>query len=372
MFASSTAKLYLLPLYAKENGLGHEQIGLLFSAAAVASALFSLPAGMVVDRIGKTLVLCLSVGTMAASQVAMSLTTRFEFLLVWQFLGGFGISASMATLMATLADIVPSDRLGRSMGSLTFANQIGYLLGPALAAIALSWISLRMALAGSAVLACVALPMALSTRSPRSVTQQNQNMRRDLALLVQQPVLYSLVLALFAATLLWGTLEAYLPLLGKESMGLSNMEIGVMMSAQALVNGTSRIPSGRIIDHLRERRTLVVACTLAYAAVVASVPQLHGILAACVVSFSVALIATGFVALAASFAELATPSTKGTTMGVYVAVLYTGLAAGPAIFGSWIESKGFGVGFVLCCSVASILAVASYGLSYYEKGGNCQ
>ena len=81
----------------------------------------------------------------------------------------------------------------------------------------------------------------------------------------------------------------------------------------------------------------------------------------------VAFIATGFVALAASFAALATPSTKGTTMGVYVGVLYTGLAAGPAIFGSWIEAKGFGAGFGLCAATAAALAIIAFVLSFRER-----
>jgi DHA1 family multidrug resistance protein-like MFS transporter len=298
----------------------------------------------------------------------MSSTTEFTLLLIWQFLGGIGISASMATLMATLTDLVPPDRLGRSMGSLTFSNQVGYLLGPALAAVALNWTSLTAALAGSAILACFALPLSLTIRSPRIVTRPTQDIRADLTVLLKQPALYSLVVALFAATLLWGTLEAYLPLLGKESMGLSTIEIGFMMSAQALINGGSRMPSGRIIDRMKDRRALIAGCTLGYATAVMCVPQLGGATAAFVVCISVALIATGFVALAASFAELATPNTKGTTMGVYVAVLYTGLAAGPALFGSSIETKGFGVGFLVCGAVASLLAMVAFGLSYRERG----
>lgn len=366
MFASSTAKLFLLPLYAREAGFGHDEIGLLFSAGAVASALFALPAGIIVDRLGKMVMLGVATIAAISSNLAMSLTIRFEYMLLWQFIGGFGVSASMATLMAALAEVVPASHLGRSMGTLTLSNQIGYLAGPALAAISLNWLTLQNALAGSAILACMGLPLAFFTRRIADGEARRTDVASDLTSLAKRPNLASLVLALFAATLLWGTLEAYLPLLGKESMGLDNSQIGFMMSMQALMNGGSRIPSGWLIDRLTKRHLLIVLCILGYAGAVTFVPTLAGLYAASLVCTSVILIATAFVALSSSFAELAVARTKGTAMGLYVAVLYTGLAAGPAIFGRIIEAKGFGIGFFCCAATAASLAIVALALWRYE------
>ena len=54
------------------------------------------------------------------------------------------------------------------------------------------------------------------------------------------------MLAMFGATIVWGTVQAYLPLFGKEALGLSGPAIGYLLAVQAVFNGLSRVPGGRI------------------------------------------------------------------------------------------------------------------------------
>ncbi|MEH2504375.1 hypothetical protein V1290_003186 [Bradyrhizobium sp. AZCC 1578] len=56
-------------------------------------------------------------------------------------------------------------------------------------------------------------------------------------------------------------------------------------------------------------------------------------------------------------------------MGLYVAVLYTGLAANPAFFGRIIGAKGFGSGFLCCAATAASLAIVALALWRYEAQG---
>lgn len=95
--------------------------------------------------------------------------------------------------------------------------------------------------------------------------------------------------------------------------------------------------------------------------------------AAILLILSVMAIATAFVALATSFGRLGRIETKGTTMGLYVAILYAGLATGPALFGRAIETSGFAVGFAWCAGTAVVLAVAAavahrFVESHQERG----
>ena len=46
-------------------------------------------------------------------------------------------------------------------------------------------------------------------------------------------------------------------------------------------------------------------------------------------------------------------------MGLYVAILYAGLASGPALFGQTIDTSGFVVGFAWCGGTAAALAIAA-------------
>lgn len=368
VFTTITARGFLLPLYATDLGMDRAQVGLLFSAFALAAMLLSLPVGMLADRLGAALVFPCAIALLVISQVALGLTTRFELLLIWQFVGGAGCSGSVATLMAILANSVLSSRTGRAMGSFTLANQFGYLLGPALAGVGLYWLPLRVELVGSTIFCAGALAlsplMGLRRSGHRRVVRLNGELRRCL----RMPAFYALAAALVAAAMLWGTVEAYLPLMGRTSMGLTNVQIGLVIAGQAFINGMSRVPSGWLVDRVRDRSPLIALCTIGYALTVAAIPQLSGVWAAALVMFSVAFVATAFVGLAASFAELARPEGRGIMMGIYVSTLNLGLAAGPAAFGTAVEAYGFGEGLALCSIAASLLAIIALGVSRIRIG----
>jgi MFS family permease len=368
MFAATTARLFLLPLYGSAIGLDRAQIGWLFSSYTLAACLLSLPAGILVDRAGKTFVLWFSVLVTAITQVAIIWTTWFPALLLLQFVGGLGMSASMATLMAALSESVPEARLGRAMGWLTFSNQTGYLAGPAISALGLYFLSIHGVLTASALLCLAAAPLLLNARFPAKPRKDRRPIWADIAHLGKEPTLVPLVVAMFAATLLWGTLEAYLPLLGRDNMGLSNIEIGLVMAIQAAVNGLSRVPIGRFIDRVQHRNLLVAGGTILYALMIVVLPHLRGLPAAILLILSVIAIATAFVALATSFGQLGRAEAKGATMGLYVAILYAGLATGPALFGRTIETSGFVVGFAWCGGTAAALAIAAAVARWLVEG----
>ena len=368
MFAATTARLFLLPLYGSAIGLDRAQIGWLFSSYTLAACLLSLPAGIIVDRAGKTCVLWFSVLVTAITQVAIIWTTWFPALLLLQFVGGLGVSASMATLMTALSESVPEAQLGRAMGWLTFSNQTGYLSGPAVSALGLYFLSIRGDLVASALLCLAAIPLLLIARFPAKPWKDRRPIWVDIAHLGKEPALAPLVLAMFAATLLWGTLEAYLPLLGRDNMGLSNIQIGLVMAMQATVNGLSRVPIGRFIDRIQRRNLLVAGGTILYALMMVVLPHLRGLPAAIFLILSVIAIATAFVALATSFGRLGRPEARGATMGLYVAILYAGLASGPALFGQTIETSGFVVGFAWCGGTAAALAIAAAVARWLVEG----
>src|SRR5207249_4892860 len=79
-------------------------------------------------------------------------------------------------------------------------------------------------------------------------------------------------------------------------------------------------------------------------------------------TLTVPVLATVYLALGVVFVGLSTVETRGVAMGLYGVVLYTGLGAGPAIFGPVMERGGYGAGFtawVPRCSLRSALARAS-------------
>src|SRR5260370_38229937 len=66
-----------------------------------------------------------------------------------------------------------------------------------------------------------------------------------------------MTVGLVAATLVWGTVGAFLPIFGKEALHLPGSQVGLLLALQAVANGLSRIPGGRLVDRARERWPIV-------------------------------------------------------------------------------------------------------------------
>src|SRR5260370_7521878 len=79
------------------------------------------------------------------SQIAAAATTTVFPLFVWQIVGGLGAGAQQAALFSAVTESVKSGRLGRAMGWLTIAMQVGFFVGPSVAGLLLTRLYTRPA-----------------------------------------------------------------------------------------------------------------------------------------------------------------------------------------------------------------------------------
>lgn len=357
IFAALAVRGFALPLRVSELGGDKVEVGLLFSIGTVTAAGLSLPAGFLADRFGKRRMLLWAILVGGVSQVGMGVAHTVAPLFLWQALAGAGIAAGQAALMSSLADIVPSARLGRAIGWLTLAFQVGFLTGPALAGISLQWLSLQAALTISSVLFGLALAMTLTSVPATPGRDVGWNLIGPLRTIAGHRAFAAASVGMLGATVVWGTLQAYLPLFGKEQLGLPAAQIGYMVAIQAVANGLARIPGGRIVDRLPRRGLLIGVGLGAYALSLAVLPHLTGFWSATLLlAVSVPVLATVYLALGVVFANLATPDTRGVAMGLYGFVLYIGLGFGPVVFGTVMARSGYLAGFTACAVTGLLLA----------------
>jgi MFS family permease len=362
IFAAFAVRAFALPLRVVELGGDKVTVGLLFSVGTVTAAGLSLPAGFIADRFGKRTLLLLSIGIGGLSQLGMGVASSVPPLFVWQALAGVGAAGAQAALMSTLVDVVPSARVGRAMGWLTLAFQVGFLTGPALAGMSLHWIDLGTALAVSTALFALALAMTLGIRATPG-REVGWNLIEPLRAIAGSRAFAVATVGMLGATVLWGTLQAYLPVFGKEQLRLSPEQIGYMIAIQAVANGLARIPGGRIVDRLPRRGLLVAVGLGIYAVAIAVLPHLSGFWATTLLlTISVPVLATVYIALGVVFSNLSTAETRGVAMGVYGSVLYLGLGFGPAIFGTIMEHSGYLAGFTACAATGLLLAALTAAL----------
>ena len=357
-FAAIAARGLLVPLYAYDLGASRFEVGALFSVGTFAAALLSLPSGLLLDRVGARTLLWTSLILSAGSQLATATTTTVLPLFVWQVVGGLGAGAQQASLFSSVTESVPANRLGRSMGWLTFSMQAGFFLGPTIAGLMVAAIPHpRIVIAITTTLLLFAVPGAIVAPATRQ-TQGRFDLVTPVRALFSQPAFVPVVIGLVSATLVWGTVGAFLPIFGREALGLPSSQVGFLFALQAVANGVARIPGGRIVDWAPRRWPIVFAGTVVWSLATIVLGHLHGFVAPAVLMIvATPFMATGFVAVGVVFGNLSAASTRGVTMGFYGTVLFLALAVGPLLFGPIIQSSGYAAGFTACAAVSIALAL---------------
>ncbi|HYL07020.1 MAG TPA: MFS transporter [Candidatus Udaeobacter sp.] len=358
VFATIGARGLTVPLYAHQLGANRFEVGALFAVSTIAAAALSLPSGVLVDRFGARTLLGISLVITAGAFVATALTSTVPPLFAWQVLTGLAAGIQQAALFSAVTESVSRSRLGRAMGWLTLSMQVGFFVGPAAAGIALSWIDLRADIALTTVALLLTVPGAIATSNTTQRSGAGLSIRGPLRALMSQPAFAQVTVGLIGVTLMWGTLGAFLPVFGKEALRLPSSQVGYLLALQAVVNGASRIPAGRLVDAVHERWRIVAAGGVVWSVAAVVLSHTTGFLApALVLMIGTPFMAAAFVTIGVIFGELSSHSTRGVTMGMYGTVLFAGLSAGPLLFGPIVQNAGYAAGFTACSIAAVALLV---------------
>ena len=362
-FAALAARGLLVPLYAHDLGADRFTVGALFSVSTLAAAVTSLPSGLLVDRFGARALLWWSTVLFAASQFAVALTSNVPLLFAWQVAGGLAAGAQNATLFSAVTESVSANRLGRAMGWLTFSMQAGFFLGPTVGGLALAWVDVRTDVAVTTALLLFTLPGTLAATQTRE-SDRGFALVAPLRALFGQRAFLPLVIGLVGATLVWGTVSAFLPIFGREALRLPSSQVGYLLAVSAVANGLARIPAGRIVDRARHRWPIVLVGVIGWSAAAVILGHLTGFVApAILMVLATPFMAVAYVAIGTVFGNLSAASTRGVTMGAYGTVLFLALGTGPLVFGPLVQSAGYAAGFTACAVVAMALALVMAALN---------
>jgi len=186
--------------YAREQfHLSGTMAGLLPFFGFVAFALVSVPAGVLVDRIGKVRMLGAGLVLVLAGELIPTFSvTRYGYLLAAIFFIGVGMTVLQVAGNPIMRDVSEAGRFARNLTFAQFIKSLGsnaapYLL-PFVAALGWGWTAVFPIFAACAALNLLVLPAVGATASPRA--EAPATLRRCFALL-RDPYVASVVAAIF-------------------------------------------------------------------------------------------------------------------------------------------------------------------------------
>ncbi len=133
--ATRALRTGLLPLWAEQVGLDASETSLVFGAAGLADVLLFYPAGVVMDRYGRTWVAVPVVALISVGVLLLPLATTFGTVLGAAVLMGVGNGLGAGIVMTLGADAAPQEGRSQFLGGWRLAGDIGSTGGPLLVSV---------------------------------------------------------------------------------------------------------------------------------------------------------------------------------------------------------------------------------------------
>jgi MFS family permease len=282
--------LTTLPLYAATFGVSYGLISLAVAATALGTLATDVPAGALVGRLGLRPTMIVGTSLVAVSTLFLAAPQPFSLLIAARIAAGIGTALWSLSRHAFIATAVPLAERGRAISVFGGINRIGTFAGPVAGGLLATWFGFRASFLASGLMALLALLLALRyvKPTPRAATTTGGRgrwrvvgrvLRRNWRDLAAAGVAQTLAQMIRAGRLF------IVPLYGKEVVGLTVAQVGLIMTVSALVDVSMFVPAGLLMDRFG-RKTAAVPSFAVMAIGVAMIPAAHSfatLLAAAVV-----------------------------------------------------------------------------------------
>jgi predicted MFS family arabinose efflux permease len=238
---------------------GPGEIGLLASAQTLPFLLFSIPLGLLADRVSRQKIMVISecvrtlaliglVACVALNKVSMPL------LAILGFIGAIGTVGFSVAAPAIVPSLVPQTDLGRANGKLELARSTAFAAGPALAGAIVAWVGATPTFSVAAVLssAAVLLLSKVYDTQERNTVKRNvlADLKQGMRFIWRQEFLRPILYTSIAWNIAWFVLQAaYVPY-AIRVLGLSSSEVGATMACYGIGMITGALLAPKIIKRI--------------------------------------------------------------------------------------------------------------------------
>jgi MFS family permease len=343
----------ILAVYATSLGASTAMVGLVFAMFGGARLAVSFPAGIASERFGRRILMLMGLLLLGVSSLVAIAVTSIPLLVATLLVQGVGQAVYITTAMAAIADLSTPEGRIRDMAAFQGASTIGISIGPGIGGIAAGTWGYGAPFLLQGVLSLIAVILLLSivpqdggrsqpTPAPSAVTAYRRPSLQAMA------VLAFLAYGVFFTRI--GANWVLMPLIAKQTLGMSLTGIGVLLTVGALAN-LAVLPAVDRATKRFGRLAIVVAAVMATLVAL----FLIGDAASAVLVFLGAILlgmTTGFLApiLSAYAIDAAPAGGVGAAMGMLRTVIDLSIITGPAIIGVIVDqlALGYAAGLWLC------------------------
>jgi predicted MFS family arabinose efflux permease len=374
--AYEIAPASLLPLVQEGLEVGPTAASWLVSALLLAMAVFSIPAGMVLDRVDNRRAIFLTVAAVFLSTLwawQAGRAGRYDWLLVARFVGG----GAIVTLWTAAVNVVDGafDRESQGTAIAVLATSVpggfvvGHLTAPSLAA-EVGWAGTFpvygfLGVLGIAVFAVVAhgVPIAVDVETPT---------RSEFVAVLRNPHVWAVAGMAFVAFSLNLFFNSWLPTYVSDNFSLPLWFGGAIAAFFPAVGVVARVSGGVMSDRLfgTRRRPIVLGAFVVLApasVVVPFIDQVSVLLVALVVTGFVTQV--GLVLLLPYVRELVADNVAATAFAVLNTVGFLGGFSAPIVSSTIIEEAGFVAAFGYAGGLAVVGALLAWAVPDTVRDG---
>ena len=353
--------LPLLPGYAAEFSASETAIGALVASFSLLQFLVAPWWGRLSDRIGRRPVILIGLASSAVSYLLFALARDYWVLLLSRVLAG-GLGATVNVAQAYLADITPPARRARAMGMIGLAFGLGFIVGPALAALTSQ---AGASIPGLTAAAFCAFSLVLGWRYlPETREHRPSSPRGPVPWGVAMPSYVVMLLSVIA----FAVITVVFPLFTTQVIGLGRRETSMFF---VLMGVSSAVVQGWLLGKLAprtgERALMIVGCLL-LAAGLALTPLARTMVPGESMQWTVFLLAlvalsagTGFAwpAVAGLISRTTREEDQGRALGMLHSVASIARVIGPILIGLVGERGGFEAAFFCGAALALVAALTA-------------
>lgn len=360
----------VMPIYATELGATGFTLGLIIAGFSLSRGLLQPFVGGMADKHGRKRFLIAGLFIYSLAGYTYTLAYAVEHLVLIRIVHGAGSAMIVPMAMAYIGDMSPEGEEGKYMGMLNVALFSGIGGGPILGGIFFDiWgqNSAFYAMSALSLLSLVLVAGLLPPQAKGAIMVDYGPMRTVFRRMMRSKRVMGMLLSRMVTMIIMIPSIAFLPILMKESINATGIEIGLVVASRTLVNAVLQTPFGKWADYWHKTRIIFIGSTIISVGIFL-VPfardflQLVGLFA---------VIGLGEAAVWPALGALATEEGRhygqGSMMGVFNMAMSAGLFMGAMGVGSIVDIIGLSWAFYIVAVLLFVCTVAAVKLIGYPS-----